>query len=162
MANVSLSFGVLPINFVSYLKYFLVIVLLLFILLLTPFFSLYDHLLHLHKSSTNFPMPKSNYHCFNRLHIDAILRSSALSINVLLIFYMHDLNGALFLKIRFLFLVFSTSPQLFFLPFTIAYASLQSQKSDVNIDVLNVTFLLAEYWSLDELFMFNPFFCQKV
>ena len=37
-ANISLSSGVLPINFVSYLKYFLVIVLLLFILLLTPFF----------------------------------------------------------------------------------------------------------------------------
>ena len=74
---------------------------------------------------------------------------------------MHDLNGALFLKISFLFLVLSTSSQLFFLPFTIAYASLQSQKSDVNTDVLNLTFLLVEYWPLDELFMFNPFFGQK-
>ena len=34
-----------------------------------------------------------------------ISRSSALSMNVLLIFHMHDLNGALFLQGNFLFLL---------------------------------------------------------
>ena len=34
-----------------------------------------------------------------------MLRSSALSVNVLLVFVMHDLNEALFLKVNFLFLL---------------------------------------------------------
>ena len=45
-------------------------------------------------------------------------RSSALSIHVLLIFDMYDLNRTLFLQINFLFLVLSSlSPSTLILPF---------------------------------------------
>ena len=59
----------------------------------------------------------------NRLCICiTISRSSALSTNVLLIFDMHDLDKALFLKISFLFLVLaSLSPLKLILPFKAAY-----------------------------------------
>ena len=50
-------------------------------------------------------------------------RFSALSINVLLIFVMHDLNGALFLKVRFLFLLLVLLvPVTLILLFTTIYA----------------------------------------
>ena len=66
---------------------------------------------------------------------------------------MHDLNGALFLKISFLFLVLaSLSPSTVTLPFTTIYSLIQSHKSDLNIEVLNLTFFLTEYWSLDKSF----------
>ena len=56
---------------------------------------------------------------------NTVLRSPALSINVLLIFDMHDLNGALFLKINFLFLLLaSLFPLTVILPFTTKYTSL--------------------------------------
>ena len=56
---------------------------------------------------------------------NTVLRSPALSINVLLIFDMHDLNGALFLKINFLFLLLaSLFPLTVILPFTTIYISL--------------------------------------
>ena len=75
-----------------------------------------------------------------------ILRSSALSINVLLIFEMHELNGSLFLiatsfSSTLVFAVVLT----FIIPFTTIYASLQSHKSDLIIEVLNHTFLLTEH-----------------
>ena len=54
-----------------------------------------------------------------------ISRSSALCINVLLIFYMYDLNGALCLEINFLFLLLaSLSPLTVIVPFKTIYASL--------------------------------------
>ena len=50
-------------------------------------------------------------------------RSSALSINVLFIIDMHDLNGALFLKVTFSFhLLSSLVPVALILPFTTIYA----------------------------------------
>ena len=58
-----------------------------------------------------------------------ISRSSALSINVSLIFDMHDLKGALFVKVSFLFLFSALlSPSTVIIPLTTIYASLQSHK----------------------------------
>ena len=55
----------------------------------------------------------------------AISRSSALFINVLLVFDMYDLNKALLLNISFLFLLLALLvPETVFLPFTTVYASL--------------------------------------
>ena len=52
-------------------------------------------------------------------------RSSALSTNVLLIFDIHDLNGTLFLKMSFLFILLaSLVPLTLMLPYTTTYASL--------------------------------------
>ena len=66
---------------------------------------------------------------------------------------MDNLNGALFLKIFFLFLVFiSLSPSIVILTFTKIYASLYSYKSDLNIEILNLTILLTEYFPLDKSF----------
>ena len=69
-----------------------------------------------------------------------------MSINILLIFDMHDLNlnGALFLKISFFFLS-SLSPLTVIVSFKTIYASRQSYKADHNIEVLNLIFLLTEY-----------------
>ena len=56
-----------------------------------------------------------------------ISRSSAFSINVVLIFEMHDLNGALFLNATFysaLFFSFAASGKRSIFPFTTIYASL--------------------------------------
>ena len=54
-----------------------------------------------------------------------ISRSCGLSIDLLLIFDMHDLNGALFLKVSFLFLVLALLPPVtIILPFTTIYATL--------------------------------------
>ena len=63
----------------------------------------------------------------------AISRSSALSTNVLLIFDLHDLNGALFYS-SFLFVqLFKALP---ILCFTAICASLQLHKSDLRIGVV--------------------------
>ena len=63
----------------------------------------------------------------NRLCIGiTISRSSALPINVLLVFDIHDGHGALFFKISFLF------PSKVIVPFTTIYASLYSHKSDLS------------------------------
>ena len=60
--------------------------------------------------------------------------------NALLIFDMHDMNGALFLKANFLiFLLALSVPVKLILPFTTIYASLQRHKSE------NLIFLLTEY-----------------
>ena len=74
----------------------------------------------------------------------SISGSSALSINVLLIFEIHDLN---FMFSSFLSLIFSlkASAKRSISPFTTTYASLYSHKSDLNIEVLNLIFLLTVY-----------------
>ena len=64
-----------------------------------------------------------------------ISRSSALSINVLLIFEMHDLNGALFLNTTFFsalsFSVPAAAKRSIF-PFTTIYVSLESHKFELK------------------------------
>ena len=65
---------------------------------------------------------------------------------MLLIFDIHHLNGALFLEDSFLSLfLLSPSPSIVIVSFTTIYSSLQSRKSDLKIEVVNLTFLLAEY-----------------
>ena len=92
------------------------------------YFQYQNHLFHLYNNSINFGIIGIT-----------ISKSSALFINAQLIFDMHDLNWTLFLKISFLFLVLSSlSPSTIILPFTKIYASLQSHKSDLNIEVLNL------------------------
>ena len=59
-----------------------------------------------------------------------VSKSSALSINVLLIFDMHDLNGELFLNVATfsaLIISFATSPVKSIFPFTTIYSLLWSQ-----------------------------------
>ena len=82
----------------------------------------------------------------DRLYIGMIMaRSSALSINVLLIFDMRDLNGLIFLNVSFLFLLLTgLVPSTFIIPLRTIYASLQSQKLDLSIRGVNL-FFLTEY-----------------
>ena len=66
---------------------------------------------------------------------------------------MHDLNGALYLKVSFLFpllalLVYVAD----ILTFATKYASPESQKFDLRTEVLNFRTLLKEYWPLDKSF----------
>ena len=75
--------------------------------------------------------------------------SSALSVNILLIFDTQLVNGTLFLNAKYLFLM---SINLFLyvfkrviLPLTTTYASLKSHKSDLSIDVLNLICLPGLY-----------------
>ena len=78
----------------------------------------------------------------NKLYID-ISRSSVLSINVLLIFDTYQGNGALFLTFIVLFLLLSlSSPQTVVVPFKTIYASLQSHKFDLSIEVLSLIFFV--------------------
>ena len=66
---------------------------------------------------------------------------------------MRDINEALFLKVGFLFLLLlELVPVTLIIPFTTVYASLYSHKSDLKIEVLNLIFLLTEYWPLDKSF----------
>ena len=76
-----------------------------------------------------------------------ISRSSQWSIEVLLTFEMCDLNGALFLNTSFstLSFYFAAAAKRFAAFFMAKHASLYSHKSDLNIVVLNLIFLLAEY-----------------
>ena len=103
-------FGVLPINFVLYSKNLLVIVLLVFIMLRAALFWFASSFFHLYSNSTNFLM-SDNFliillYC-NILYIGTTVSMSyAFSINVLLIFDMHDLNGVLFFKVSFSFTFF--------------------------------------------------------
>ena len=70
-------------------------------------------------------------------------KSSALSICTPLIFEMQLINGALFLKARFLFrLLASLSPSRVIVPFTTIYGSVKSHKSDLSIDILILISLL--------------------
>ena len=77
----------------------------------------------------------------------AISRSSALSINVLLIFEMHDLKRALFSNATFFSassFSFAAAVKRSSIPFTIMNASLQSYQTDLKIEVLNLIVLLTE------------------
>ena len=75
---------------------------------------------------------------------------------------MHDLNGALFLKISFLFLVSaSLTPSTVIVPFVAIHAALKKHKSGFNIQVSNLIFLLKEHWLLDKSFTLIHFFVKK-
>ena len=83
----------------------------------------------------------------NRLYIGTtISRSATLSINVLLIFDMHNLTETLLMKVSLLFLQLAVLvPATVILPFATIYPSLLSHKFDLSTGVLNHVFLLAEY-----------------
>ena len=66
-------------------------------------------------------------------------------INVLLIFDIYDVNGALFLKASFLFILLPSLVPIIVIVSYAIYVSLQSHKSDLSIEVLNLIFLLTEY-----------------
>ena len=72
-----------------------------------------------------------------------ISSSFAFSVNVLLIFEMHELNGALFSNVTTssdLSFSFAAAAKRYFVSFTTIYASLWSHKSDLNIEVLNLVY----------------------
>ena len=74
-----------------------------------------------------------------------ISRSSTLSINELFIFYIHDLNGALSLKVSFLLLLLALLvPVANIVVFATIYASLYSHKSDFISEVLKFIFSFPE------------------
>ena len=78
-----------------------------------------------------------------------ISRCSAFSINVnvLLAFDKHGLNGALFsdaTSFSALSPWFPGAAEVSIVPFTTIYPSLQGHKSDLNIGVLSLIFLLTE------------------
>ena len=70
-------------------------------------------------------------------------RCSTFSVNVLLIFDMHDLNRTFFLKSSYLFIrLFALVSSKVMVLYTTIYTSQKSQKSDLSIEVLNLIFLL--------------------
>ena len=79
--------------------------------------------------------------------------TSILSINVLLLFDMHDLNGisnaAHFSDLSF---SFAAAAKRSFIPFTTIYATLYSHKSDLNKGHLNLICLLREHRLTDKSF----------
>ena len=80
-----------------------------------------------------------------------------------IVFDMHNLDGALFLSVSFLFLLLALSvPVTLNLPFTTIYTSLQSHKSDLNIGVLNLLFLLVEFCPPDKSFASIHFLPQTL
>ena len=118
--------------FLLFLSYIQKIYLLLFYCYLSynylqDYFNLHHHLLHLYINFTNFLMSQNNFCYFLTNYIlgQYNITSSALSINILLVFNMHERNGTLFLKVRFLFPPLAlTVPTTVILPFIIIYASL--------------------------------------
>ena len=72
-------------------------------------------------------------------------KSSALSMSVLLIYEMQLINGALFLKANFLSYALLFGSVTVIVPFKTIYASLESYRSDCNIDGLNIISLLGLY-----------------
>ena len=99
--------------------------------------------------STKFLMSENNFHyILTDSNIDITSSSFSLFINVLLIFYMHDLDGATF----FFAFLFEAAAKKSAVPFTTIYALVQPQKSDFNIRFLNLIFLLKEYWLPDKSF----------
>ena len=69
-----------------------------------------------------------------------ISRSSAFSINVLLIFHMNNLNGALFFNTNsfsVLLSLFAAAAKISIVPFSKIYGLLYSHKSHLNIGVLS-------------------------
>ena len=74
-------------------------------------------------------------------------RSPASSINMSLIFHVHDLKEALFLKISFLFHALSSlSLSIVIFPFATIYATLYSHKYKLNFEVLNLIFSVILIW----------------
>ena len=69
-------------------------------------------------------------------------KCSALSINVLFIFEMQEVNGSLFLKANYLSYIILPSLVTVIFPFTTIFASEQSHKFDLSINVLNLICLL--------------------
>ena len=78
-------------------------------------------------------------------------KSSAFSTNAPFIFEMQEINGALFFKITCLFILSLSLSSALTVTITVTtiYASLKSHRSDHNIDVLNLIFLLVLYVSPD-------------
>ena len=72
-------------------------------------------------------------------------RSSALSMSVFLIFEMQETNGALFLKTNFLSYASLFGFVTVIVIFTTIYVSLKSHRSDLSIDISNLTCLLGLY-----------------
>ena len=105
------------------------------------------------------------------MHRHTISRS-ALYVNVLLIFEMHDLNGGLFLNatsLSGLSFSFAAAAKRSIVPFTTIYASLLSHKYDLNIDVFNLfvdriltTCLSTEFLPLDKSFTLIHFFVTNL
>ena len=90
-----------------------------------------------------------------KLYIGIIIStSSILSTNKLLIFEMHNLNGALLLNARHLFVRLLTSvPSTVILSFTTTNASLSSHESYRSTGVLKLIPFLIEYCPFDKLFI---------
>ena len=132
--------------FLSYSQkiYFLLSCCHLFYDYLDQHFHSLHHCLNLYNSSTNFHRIIALYS--NRLYIGiAISRSLALSMNMLLVSNMHDLNGALFPKVGFLFLLLSL-----LVPATLILFSLSRQYMyHYNYTNLISDVLLTEYWPPD-------------
>ena len=91
-----------------------------------------------------------------------ILRSSAFSINVLLIFAMHDLNGALFLNATFFWSLsfsFAAAAAKRLLSLLKQY---MHHYSHINVILTlkfeTLYFLLTDYWSFDKSFTSTHFF----
>ena len=104
-----------------YLLYFTVIYLIYIIIILISIIICFIFIIIPQTSWCNRITALSLYS--NRLYIYIIIsRSSALLINVLLIFDIHDLSGRLFFKIGLLWLALSSlSPSTVILPFTAIY-----------------------------------------
>ena len=79
----------------------------------------------------------------------------ALSIWVLFILLIQLVNGAQFLNITFLLVLFPSAAVLLtvIFPLTSIYTSLQSLKLDLSVDVLNLICLLWEYVPLASSFI---------
>ena len=89
--------------------------------------------------------------------------SLALSIWVLFILLMQSVDGAQFLNITFLLVLFASASAAAVLltdtfPLASIYASLQSHKLDLSIDALKLICLLTEYVPLDSSFISTQFF----
>ena len=65
--------------------------------------------------------------------------------SVLLIFEVHETNGALFSSANFSSYALLFGLVTLIVPFTAIYASLKSHRSDLGIDVLNLICLLGKY-----------------
>ena len=76
--------------------------------------------------------------------------------NMILIFDMHDVKGALFSKAIICIGAFSS-----YFPFTTMYASPKSHKFDFSIGVLNLIFLYIEHCSFDKLFTLISFLVKN-
>ena len=88
-------------------------------------------------------------------------KSSALSISVLLIFEMQLRNSALFLSANFLSYALLFGFVTFIFPVTIIYASVESHRSDLKIDVLNLICFYSIVCSSRLVMNFYPFFSNK-